>query len=429
MSNTNNNNMQPQTSNALHDAIMKAGGKHHPLMLAPDKMEMKETALQSYFTSLLDDLKYFGRVATFKRTFSQDMDLLEKHLTKEILHEIDCQALDADLVVTESSEIKSKVQDTSNKLGNDTDTDDADIRPIYDEEPMTELQLTIELVYQKRTVESGLLVSTVRRSDFESWQQRIRLYCLGKENWENILQSIHEGPFKMGKFRETLVKGSELTKEERESQLYDDFEHFRQNKGETIHEYYVRFTKLINDMRNIKMTMPKMQVNSKLLNNMFPGEGPFKMGKFRETLVKGTEGVLYQGPKRDRVVADLTPEEKERYKADIRETNILLQGSELTKEERESQLYDDFEHFRQNKGETIHEYYVRVVVQNVQSRQNRGPGNNAMGAITARNGRFYNRVGNANPCQAKPIKCYNCGQTNTFDDDVDEAPIQDLALK
>ncbi|GKB42374.1 hypothetical protein Tco_0887316 [Tanacetum coccineum] len=167
------------------------------------------------------------------------------------------------------------------------------------------------------------------RSDFESWKQRICLYCLGKENGKNILQSIDEGPFKMGKFRQTLaegalhlgpkqdrvvvdltpeekerykadiramdillqglpkdiytlinhytnakdiwdnvkmfLEGSELMKDERESQLYDDFEHFRQNKGETIHEYYVRFTKLINDMRNIKMTMPKMQLNSKRL--------------------------------------------------------------------------------------------------------------------------------------------------------------------
>ncbi|GJT38689.1 hypothetical protein Tco_0938554 [Tanacetum coccineum] len=106
----------------------------------------------------------------------------------------------------------------------------------------------------------------------------------------------------------------------------------------------------------------------------------------RETLAEGTEGALHLGPERDRVFADLTPEEKERYKADMRATTILLQGlpkdiytlinhytdakdiwdivkmllevSELTKDERESQLYDDFEHFRRNKGETIHEYYV-----------------------------------------------------------------------
>nr|GEU39038.1 hypothetical protein [Tanacetum cinerariifolium] len=50
-----------------------------------------------------------------------------------------------------------------------------------------------------------------------------------------------------------LLEGSELPKEDRKSQLYDDFEHFRQNKEETIHDYYVRFTKLIKDMRNINM--------------------------------------------------------------------------------------------------------------------------------------------------------------------------------
>ncbi|GJS68142.1 hypothetical protein Tco_0682707 [Tanacetum coccineum] len=109
------------------------------------------------------------------------------------------------------------------------------------------------------------------------------------------------------------------------------------------------------------------------------------MGKFRETLAKGA---LHLGPKQDRVFVDLTPEEKDRYKANIRATNILLQGlpkdiythinhytdakdiwdnvkmllegSELTKDKRESQLYDEFKHFRQNKGETIYEYYIRV---------------------------------------------------------------------
>ncbi|GKA51809.1 hypothetical protein Tco_0745005 [Tanacetum coccineum] len=80
------------------------------------------------------------------------------------------------------------------------------------------------------------------KADFASWQQRIRLYC----------------------------RGSELTKEDHESQLYDDFEHFRQNKGETIHDYYVWFAKLFNDMRNIKMTMSKIQLNSKFVNNMLP---------------------------------------------------------------------------------------------------------------------------------------------------------------
>nr|GEV18772.1 hypothetical protein [Tanacetum cinerariifolium] len=54
------------------------------------------------------------------------------------------KAVDADLVVTESSGKESEVQDDSSRSGNDTDADDADIRPIYDEEPMAEVQLTAE---------------------------------------------------------------------------------------------------------------------------------------------------------------------------------------------------------------------------------------------------------------------------------------------
>ncbi|GKB78570.1 hypothetical protein Tco_0945465 [Tanacetum coccineum] len=63
----------------------------------------------------------------------------------------------------------------------------------------------------------------------------INHYTDAKDIWDNV---------------KMLLEGSELTKEDRESQLYDDFEHFRQYKGETIHDYYVRFAKLINDMRN-----------------------------------------------------------------------------------------------------------------------------------------------------------------------------------
>nr|GEV23724.1 hypothetical protein [Tanacetum cinerariifolium] len=132
------------------------------------------------------------------------------------------------------------------------------------------------------------------RTDFASWQQRIRLDCRGKDNGVNILKSIDEGPYNLGTFRETLAEstegtpqfdiwdnvkmlldGSELTKEDRESQLYDDFKHLKQHKEESIHDYYVRFAKLINDMRNIKMTMSKLQLNSKFVNNMLPEWGRF----------------------------------------------------------------------------------------------------------------------------------------------------------
>nr|GEW46922.1 hypothetical protein [Tanacetum cinerariifolium] len=122
------------------------------------------------------------------------------------------------------------------------------------------------------------------RTDFASWQQRIRLYCWGKENRVNILKSIDEGPFQMGTVWETLAEGTKgapylgLPKD-----IYTLINHYTDvkdiwdnNKGETIHYYYVRFAKLINDMRNIKMTMSRMQLNSKFMNNMLPEWGRFK---------------------------------------------------------------------------------------------------------------------------------------------------------
>ncbi|GJT68906.1 hypothetical protein Tco_1020386 [Tanacetum coccineum] len=46
--------------------------------------------------------------------------------------------VDNGLVVMKSNGTESEVQDESSKSGNDTDVDDADIRPIYDEESMAE---------------------------------------------------------------------------------------------------------------------------------------------------------------------------------------------------------------------------------------------------------------------------------------------------
>nr|GEW10426.1 integrase, catalytic region, zinc finger, CCHC-type, peptidase aspartic, catalytic [Tanacetum cinerariifolium] len=44
---------------------------------------------------------------------------------------------------------------------------------------------------------------------FESWQQQIRLYCKGKDHGEYILQSINEGPFKMGWCRDEIALGTD----------------------------------------------------------------------------------------------------------------------------------------------------------------------------------------------------------------------------
>ncbi|GKA74902.1 putative ribonuclease H-like domain-containing protein [Tanacetum coccineum] len=55
-------------------------------------------------------------------------------------------------------------------------------------------------------------------------------------------------------------------------------------------------------------------------------EGPFQMGTVSDVITGRAEGAVQQGPVRARVLNDHSAEEKERYKADIRATNILLQG-------------------------------------------------------------------------------------------------------
>ncbi|GJZ05217.1 hypothetical protein Tco_0538492 [Tanacetum coccineum] len=55
------------------------------------------------------------------------------------------QVLDASLVDTKSSGTESVKQDPSSRSGNDAHADDADIKPIYDEEPMAEAQTTAEI--------------------------------------------------------------------------------------------------------------------------------------------------------------------------------------------------------------------------------------------------------------------------------------------
>ncbi|GKD27903.1 hypothetical protein Tco_1234117 [Tanacetum coccineum] len=52
-----------------------------------------------------------------------------------------------------------------------------------------------------------------------------------------------------------LMQGTSLTKQERECKLYDEFDKFTYKKGESLHEYYLRFTLLLNDMNIYKMPL------------------------------------------------------------------------------------------------------------------------------------------------------------------------------
>ncbi|GJT23913.1 hypothetical protein Tco_0893850 [Tanacetum coccineum] len=67
-----------------------------------------------------------------------------------------------------------------------------------------------------------------------------------------------------------LMQGTELSYQERECKLYNEFDKFTSVKGESLHDYYLRFAQLINDMYTIGMTMQQVQVNTKFLNALQP---------------------------------------------------------------------------------------------------------------------------------------------------------------
>nr|GFA16439.1 hypothetical protein [Tanacetum cinerariifolium] len=65
-------------------------------------------------------------------------------------------------------------------------------------------------------------------------------------------------------------KGTSLTKQERECKLYDEFDKFAYKKGESLRDFYLRFSLLLNDMNIYNMKLEQFQVNTKFLNTLPP---------------------------------------------------------------------------------------------------------------------------------------------------------------
>nr|GFB01380.1 hypothetical protein [Tanacetum cinerariifolium] len=278
------------------------------------------------------------------------------------------------------------------------------------------------------------------RTDFASWQKRIRIYCQGKDNGVNILKSIDEGPYKLGTFRETLAESTEGTPQfgPERPHVYSDLNSVERDR-------------LINDMRNIKMTMPKLQLNFEFVNNMLPEWGRFV------TAVKLNRGLRESNY--DQLFAYL-----KQHEAHAKENKMV------------------FERLTQPIAQPTAD--PLALLSNVSNAQHGLP-SSSTSSITPltlpRYGESQNRVGNVNQGQARPgqartVKCYICngtchivrnctqpkrpqnseyfkdkmllmqaqengvaldaeqllflagGPDNAFDDDVDEQPIQDLAL-
>ncbi|GKA40509.1 hypothetical protein Tco_0733102 [Tanacetum coccineum] len=89
-----NTNLQTQTSSVLHNDTVSSCSTskvQEKTQLSRSRCMNSLRAIQSQFKFLIETLQDFGTMPIFKRTFSQDLDLLENHLTKEIISQTDCK--------------------------------------------------------------------------------------------------------------------------------------------------------------------------------------------------------------------------------------------------------------------------------------------------------------------------------------------------
>ncbi|GJT06607.1 retrovirus-related pol polyprotein from transposon TNT 1-94 [Tanacetum coccineum] len=161
---------------------------------------------------------------------------------------------------------------------------------------------------------------------YDSWKSRMELYMMNRQHGRMILESVENGPLIWPSIEENgvtrpkkyselsateaiqadcdikatniilqglppevyalvsnhkvtkelweriqlLMQGTSLTKQERECKLYDEFDKFAYKKGETLREFYLRFSLLLNDMNIYNMKLEQFQVNTKFLNTLPP---------------------------------------------------------------------------------------------------------------------------------------------------------------
>ncbi|GJU20117.1 hypothetical protein Tco_1153459 [Tanacetum coccineum] len=130
---------------------------------------------------------------------------------------------------------------------------------------------------------------------YDSWKSRMELYMLNRQNGRMILESVESGPLIWPSIVENGVtrpkKYSELSATEAlqadcdikatniilqglppevYALLYDEFDKFAYKKGESLREFYLRFSLLLNDMNIYNMKLEQFQVNTKFLNTLPP---------------------------------------------------------------------------------------------------------------------------------------------------------------
>ncbi|GJS19047.1 hypothetical protein Tco_0413519 [Tanacetum coccineum] len=148
-------NNQDKSKRSCHEYLLTL----HSHLHASFKQRLKGIRTEDGFKKTTHYDTFLSSLEDFHRHEFINVDQLEKALDnkefqrwnpwllfKTTEEKVDSsKALDASLVIIESNGTESQEQDTSSRSGNDAHVDDADIRPIYNEEPMAEVQTTAEI--------------------------------------------------------------------------------------------------------------------------------------------------------------------------------------------------------------------------------------------------------------------------------------------
>nr|GEW66695.1 putative ribonuclease H-like domain-containing protein [Tanacetum cinerariifolium] len=106
---------------------------------------------------------------------------------------------------------------------------------------------------------------------YDSWKSRMGLYMLNRQHGRMILESVEKAIQADCDVKATKIILQGLPPEqERECKLYDEFGKFTYRKGESLCDYYLRLSLLLNDMNIYNMKLEQFQVNTKFLNTLPP---------------------------------------------------------------------------------------------------------------------------------------------------------------
>nr|GFB08450.1 retrovirus-related Pol polyprotein from transposon TNT 1-94 [Tanacetum cinerariifolium] len=107
----------------------------------------------------------------------------------------------------------------------------------------------------------------LNKENYVPWSSRLLRYAKSRPNGKLIHNSILNGPYLIKMIPEP---GSDIGIQEKKAKLFNEWERFTSNKGESIESYYHRFLKLMNDLKRNKHFPEKIASNLKFLNNLQP---------------------------------------------------------------------------------------------------------------------------------------------------------------